>query len=337
MKAQTSEGKEDPITKKDYALVSQVAHMYYDLGMLQPEIADKLFFSRSKISRLLKAARDMGIVEINVRQVFDRAVLVEKKLCSTFGLKDAIIITCFEGSDSESSTRAVTDFAADYASGLIKGNQTIGFTNGIELLEMCRKLTKKNNCYVNAVQLMGSFSNVNMHAESRQLISLLFNTYPGIGHYLNAPLYVSDSHVYNYLINETSNKSTFDLMKKCSMIFTGIGNIDVAENYKWNNYQTEQHFEQLTSHDAVGSICAQYYDIHGRIVNSEWNSHCIAMPLDEIRRNRMTVGIANGSDHVEAIIGALRGRLINVLISDTETATEILKQNEKLFLNKSRK
>ena len=321
-------GETDQITRKEYALASQVAHMYYDLGMLQPEIADKLFFSRSKISRLLKAAKDFGIVEINVRQVFDRARLVEDKLKSTFGLKDAVVITCFEGGDSDSGFHAVTDFAADYASDIIKGSQIIGLTNGATIQEMFRKLTRKNNCYLNVLQLMGSFSNIYMHAESRELISMLLDVYPGIGHYLNAPLYVSDPHVHDYLLAEPSNKMVFDMMKKCSIIFTGIGNLNIQENCKWYTYQTEKHFNELVKNKAVGSICAQYYDIEGCRVDSEWNDNCIAMPLSEIRRNKMTIGVASGSDRVDAILGALRGKLINVLISDSETATAVLKKHD---------
>ena len=51
---------------REYALISQVAHMYYDLDMLQPEIAAKLYFSRSKVSRMLTQAKKLGIVEIRV-------------------------------------------------------------------------------------------------------------------------------------------------------------------------------------------------------------------------------------------------------------------------------
>ena len=87
-------------------------------------------------------------------------------------------------------------------------------------------------------------------------------------------------------------------------------------------------FNELKKNKAVGSICAQYYDKEGRAVKSEWNDHCIAMPLSQIRQNRMTVGVASGSDRVDAILGALRGNLINVLISDSETATEVLKRHE---------
>lgn len=320
----------EAISRKDYALVSQIAHMYYDLGMLQPEIADRLFFSRSKISRLLKAAKDMGIVEIHVNQVFDRAEPVEKKLCSTFGLKEAIVITCFEGADTETTHRAVTDFAAEYVSGLIKGTQTIGITNGATMLELCKKLHKKENAYINAVQLMGSFSNIYMHGESRQLISMLLETWQGIGHYLNAPLYVSEPSVRSYLLEEISNKGVFDLMKRCSLILTGIGNLNESENSKWYTYQTKEHLAELEKNLAIGSICAQYYDIHGRKVRGNWNENCVAMPLDEIRSNRMTIGVACGLDRVDAILGALRGKLLNVLISDTETVTQVLKRNEAL-------
>ena len=330
-----TETDEGPVTAKDYALMSQVAHMYYDLGMLQPEIADKLFFSRSKISRLLKAAKDRGVVEIHVKQVFNRAETVEKKLCSTFGLKDAIVITCFEGGDSESGQRAITDFAADYVSSIIKGNQTIGLTNGETVLETCKKLKKVHNCYVNGVQLMGSFSNIYMHGESRQLVSLLMQVYPGIGHYLNAPIYISESHVRDYMLREQSNKGVFDLMRKCSIILTGIGSLETSERGKWYTYQTPEHVRQLQVNQAAGSICAQYYDIQGNAVASTWNDNCIAMPLEEIRQNRLTVGIASGISRSDAILGALRGGLVNVLISDTETVTEVLRRHKKIPKKKS--
>ena len=60
------------MTDKEYsveeklALYSQVAHMYYEQGMQQPEIAEKLYFSRSKVCRILQKAQEMGIVDIKV-------------------------------------------------------------------------------------------------------------------------------------------------------------------------------------------------------------------------------------------------------------------------------
>ncbi len=42
------------------------------------------------------------------------------------------------------------------------------------------------------------------------------------------------------------------------------------------------------------------------------------------------IGIAGGDNKVEAILGALRGGFINILITDEETALKIIERGEKM-------
>ena len=316
--------KSEQISHKDRALISQIAHMYYNENMLQPEIADRLYFSRSKVSRLLKASRDLGIVEIQVHQSFDRTESVEEQLKSTFGLKDAVALTCFEGCDAPATFQAVSEYAGNYISSLIKGNLTIGITNGTTLGEVCRYLTKKENCFLNVIQLMGSVSNTYLHEESRQLVNRLLEIYPGIGHYISAPLYIDDPGVKEYLLKERSIAGVYKLMKRCQIILTGIGSLDTTEINKWYNYQEEHHYEEITRRRCVGSICAQYYEAFGRPIDCEWNRKCIAMPLEDFRKVPNVIGVGCGSTRVPAILGALRGGYIRTLVTDAETAASIL-------------
>lgn len=129
-KYSTESAERNAAEHRNYAVISQVAHMYYDLNMPQPEIAEKLFFSRSKVSRMLKQARKLGIVEINVRHIVDRTPSLEKKLTALFGLKEALVITCFEEQRGEDAFQALTDFAALHISGLLRGPRKVGITNG---------------------------------------------------------------------------------------------------------------------------------------------------------------------------------------------------------------
>ena len=48
-------------------LLSRIAWMYYNDEMTQKEIADRLGLSRIKVLRLLKQAREEGIVEIKIK------------------------------------------------------------------------------------------------------------------------------------------------------------------------------------------------------------------------------------------------------------------------------
>ena len=51
----------------DYALLTEIAVAYYDQEQTQEEIAKRFGISRIKVGRLLKKARQEGIVEITIR------------------------------------------------------------------------------------------------------------------------------------------------------------------------------------------------------------------------------------------------------------------------------
>lgn len=315
---------------REMAVISQVAHMYYDLDMLQPEIAEKLFFSRSKVSRMLKRARELGIVEIKVKRILDRAPNIEEKLKKIFPLKEAIVVTSYEG-NNEDMLNAVTNFAALYVSSLLKGNCVFGISRGNTIIQVARKLTRVNNCRLDVVQLMGASAHTNTSIESRELVNTVSSIYGGNCYYLNTPLYVDDLYAKEVLLQDPSIQETFKMMKYCDIVLTGIGAFDMVDgSANWFGYLTRRHLDELQQKAAVGSICGQFYDINGAHISCEWNKKCIGMPFEYINRSNTTIGVAAGEGKVLPILGALRGRLIDVVITDAQTALSVIEQQEKL-------
>ena len=47
-------------------IMAEVASLYFERGLSQQEIADRLFFSRSKVSRLLSKAIEEKVEEIKI-------------------------------------------------------------------------------------------------------------------------------------------------------------------------------------------------------------------------------------------------------------------------------
>ena len=68
-----------------------VAKMYYEQGLTQQEIAEKVFLSRSHVSRMLKEARALGIVEIIIRSPFENLVSLEISLAVRFGMEKILV------------------------------------------------------------------------------------------------------------------------------------------------------------------------------------------------------------------------------------------------------
>ena len=66
------------------------------------------------------------------------------------------------------------------------------------------------------------------------------------------------------------------------------------------------------------------YDKDGNPVQTPFTDRTIAVPLDTLRNLPYCIGMAASREKVPAIMGALHGHLINVLITDESTATILL-------------
>jgi DNA-binding transcriptional regulator LsrR (DeoR family) len=75
---------------------------------------------------------------------------------------------------------------------------------------------------------------------------------------------------------------------------------------------------------AVGELTGWAFDSDGRIIDGGTNRRLTSIP-PQVPAEALTIGAAVGAAKVSAIRAALKGRLINGLITDEATANAILK------------
>ena len=308
----------------EYALLSQVANMYYNHNMKVTEIASALFFSPAKVSRLLAQAREKKVVEITVRRVAGRITEQEEQLKARFGLKDAVVINSFADETERDELEIITEFAADYTPNLLIGRKTLGISNGTAVNLLVSKIQPSHRCELDVVQLLGSGGGAYKDIEARDLVDQMSEIYPGgRTFFLNTPIYIDNTVAREGLLQDSSISNTLNRMRNCDILLTGIGSFGTRGTTPpviIQEYLTSAHIEELYDKQAAGCVCAQFYDIEGRLIDCSWNRNCISMPFDDIRKNPLTIGVACGSSKVVPILGALRAGLINVLVTGSDTA-----------------
>jgi len=108
-------------------LMAKVARMYYDQGIRQQEITERLNIHQSKVSRLLKRARESNIVRISVTTPAGVFPELEDALETRFGLQEAVVI------DSEGGeARIVKDLgsaAAFYVETTLRPKMVVGISS----------------------------------------------------------------------------------------------------------------------------------------------------------------------------------------------------------------
>ncbi len=108
------------------------------------------------------------------------------------------------------------------------------------------------------------------------------------------------------------------------MALVGIGAVEPSKLLADSgNVFTPNELAELARMGAVGDICLNFFDRDGKLVPSAFQERVIGIGLDQLRGARRVVGVAGGQRKVAAILGALRGRLIDIMVTNQYTAARL--------------
>jgi DNA-binding transcriptional regulator LsrR (DeoR family) len=306
-------------------LMAKVARMYYTQGMRQTEICERLNIHQSTVSRVLKRAEREGIVRITVSLPAGTHTEMEDALQSRFGLDEAVVVDCLE--DEAQIAHDLGAAAAFYLENTLKPNDMIGISSwSAALLQMVNALHPsqrfKNN---RVVQILGGVGSPNAEVHATQVTRRLADLIGGEATLLPAPGVVGSRNAREVLLKDRFVREAFDLFPKITLALVGIGATEPSRGLASSgNIFSPQEIKLLAGKGAVGDICLRFFDETGNQVLTELNDRVISMELDQLRNVRRIVGVAGGQRKTRAILGALAGKLINVLITDLASAERLL-------------
>jgi DNA-binding transcriptional regulator LsrR (DeoR family) len=113
--------------------------------------------------------------------------------------------------------------------------------------------------------------------------------------------------------------------RQADIALVGIGALgQEAPSLIWRGYLTATDLARLQRMGAVGNMCAQFFDAQGRMLDIDLNRRSISIGLDGLATCKLVVAAAGGRKKAAAILGALRGGYVDVLISDDQAIEEVL-------------
>lgn len=305
-------------------LLLKVARMYYEEGATQAQIAKQVGYSRPTVSRLLTEAREEGVVHIRITHPLERSMSIEKALAQKFGLAGARIA---ESKDLGSLTQRVARCAADYLIETSPEDSVITVSNGFAVNATIEAMPRMNWVSSRVVQAIGSVSNEEVLVDASETCRRLASQLGGRHIALPAPLVVSAPEVAYSLVQSQQVAGILHYAASADTALVGIGTIeDRKKGYIFDGYVEEETSEVLQQKGAVGHICGHHFNAQGEHIVTPMCARTIGINLKQIHRLPRVVGVAWGEHKLNAIRGALRGKLVSVLITDSETATALLEE-----------
>jgi len=311
-------------------LMAKIALLYYEHGQTQSQIAKQLDISQATISRLLKRAQDEQIVRISVRVPVGTYPELEQQIESTYQIKEAVVVDCL--SDDDQVLRDLGAAAAFYLETSMKSGDVIGISSwSSTLLAMVDAMNPfPKDVQAEVIQILGGTGSPAAAHHAVQLVRRLANLVHGDAHFLPAPGIVGSPDAKRAFLEDVFVQEALARFQRVTLALVGIGSVDPSHLLTLSgNVFSPEELDALRRQGAAGDVCLRFFDSNGVRVANPLDDRVIGMELEQLRHVERCVGIAGGKRKRTAIRGALRGKFINVLVTDRRTAEWLVENGER--------
>lgn len=310
-------------------MIVRVARMYYEWELKQAAIAKQLGLSQSTVSRLLRQARDEGIIRISVNVPQGVFTELEEELVRLYRLRDAIVVDCSGESDERFIERQIGAAAAYYLESALRPNEVVGISSWsatlLALVDAMHPAPHKGD--VRVVQILGGVGSPSAEVHAGRLTSRLADLLGGTAIFLPAPGIVGSAAAMEALTADHYVRDALDLFEQVTTALVGIGAIEPSKLLadSGNRFSLGE-LEELRAQGAVGDVLLRFFDAHGIPVNTPLNQRVISMRLEQLRKVDRSIGVAGGPRKFAAVLGAIRGGCVNILVTDHLTARRLINE-----------
>jgi deoxyribonucleoside regulator len=312
----------------------QCVQLYYRAQRHQNEIARELGLSSSKVSRLLKRAFAEGLVRVEIE--LPKRPRLEAALVERFRLRDAVVIPLGEARELKEDLGTA---AARYFEKVAADGARVGLSCGYTLYQLIRALRERRFRDLELYPLSGESTLQLVDLFPNTLVGMMAAKYrPHVRAYA-LPVQVLGSFAAaqrerRRLLQRGEVRRIYEAAGNVDIVLVGIGMIgettagfcSVAEFYGVS-------VRRLRALGVVGEINYHPFDRDGKLIDRKelrpLTQRVLAVPPSRLRElsaqyGKLVIAVAGGPDKREAIVGAMRGRFANVLVTDEDTAEALL-------------
>ena len=296
--------------------------LYYVAGNTQDEIARKLGVSRQTAQRLVAMAISERLVKVRLDHPIGRCMDLAGALTEKFDLKLCEIVP--SDPDAPDLLAVVAIAAAAELERMLKsdGEKIIALGTGRALKATVDQLPRMSCPHHRIVSRLGNMMSDGSATPYNATIQMAERV--GAKHYpYPLPVLAKDKEELDRLHGQEAVRNTIELCNRADLTLVGVGQLDDTAPIHVDGFANDDEMARLVAAGAVGEITSWVYDRDGNLLDCAHNQIVASAPLPRSAEG-LVIGVAVGKAKVPAIHAALRGKLINGLITSEATAERIL-------------
>lgn len=312
----------------DNELLTEIAVAYYQDEITQEEIAKRFGISRIKVGRLLRRAKEEGIVEINVRYHPVFSTRLEQQMISRFPISRALI--ALEHKNEDEQRRQVAALVSNYLAMSLKDNMVLAVGQGRNVAAIADHVGSVAERHCKFICGIGGTHRPDDGINADHISRRLAKKFGGSSETLYAPAYVENRALKEAVMQNGTIKETLDRARKADVALVGIG--DMNENsymVELGWFTPHEIIDASLNQGVIGDIAGyDFFNAQGQHVDTVMNDRVIGLSIDELRKIPCVIAIASENTKALAILGALRTGAIDIIATSALNVRTILNMSQ---------
>ena len=306
--------------------ILRISKLYYELDMGQVEIAKREGISKSTVSRLLKSGKEMGLIEVRIKEPVLAFGDLETQLMARFPLKGTAILPDLVG-NPQVLLHDICDALAKDLPRFLDDHSILGVAWGTTLEMLSTVLTPIKRQDISVIQLSGGYSRAVHESSALEILKKFTASVDGTGYVIPAPAMVDAPFIAEAIKQDSEVKRILKMAEHCQTAVFSVGNLARPSVIYEMGLLTDAQYRDMESRGCIGDVCSHFINAQGDIFDHTLDDRVVGASLDTIRAIPNKLLLASGVVKARVICAALRGSLVDSLYIDAPTAMEVLKHH----------
>lgn len=307
----------EPLGPSEAVLAAAVARRHFIGGESKVDLAASLGISRFKVARLLEAARESGMVRIEIVSPLGIDTERSEQLRVALGLRHCVVVP---GSGSQAGP-GVSAAAAALLSEVLGEQDVLGLPWSRSVTRMVDALERLPQ--VPVVQLSGAMVTPEEDSTSVDVVRRAAQIAGGGRHVFYSPLLLDDAAGAEVMRRQPPVRQALEHVDDVTLAVIGLGAWAPGLSTV-HEVVTAAERAEVTAAGAVGEAAGVFFDAEGAVVETPLTARIVGLTGRQLRGIRHVIAIAHGIAKIETITAAVRGDLIDSLVTTSETADALL-------------
>jgi len=302
-------------------VIVEAAWLYYEEGLNQNEIAQRLSVSRATVVNYLQEARERSYVQISLSPKVFASHQLAHDLKNKFGLTDVIVLP--DDNAEESTAWRVARGAARLIPHLLNSGDRLGIAWGKTIYDVAEHLEHKVVDNLTVLQLVGSMAtpygfsaDVCSSRVARKLSARCIN--------LHVPAILSSKEIANLLQEEELIAHQLDEITSFNKTVFAVGSCMSDSHVVSSGVATQEELQIYIDRGAVGVLCGRFIDENGVEISGPLEGRILGISAEKMRNPEVGILVATGKERVRPALAALKGEYVTHLVTSAKFAGELL-------------